>query len=62
MPNHDAQHTDRENSKPVPSCTVRDNDLKVNGRGGLQDVAREKQPDPLDGKFTTRVEPHPVQK
>lgn len=58
MSKHDAQHTDRENNKPVPKSVARDNDLKVNGRGGLQDVARELQPD----NITTRVEPSPTVK
>ena len=56
MPDFNAQNTDRENAKAPLKSRVRDNDLKVNGRGGLQDVAREKQPDDL----TTRVEPSPV--
>jgi hypothetical protein len=56
MPSHDAQHTDRENAKGPMKSVARDNDLKRNGRGGLQDVARETQPDNL----TTRVEPSPV--
>lgn len=59
---HDAQHTDRENAKPCPKSVSRDNDLRVNGAGGAQDIARQKQPDPLDGKFSTRVEPSPVVK
>lgn len=42
MANFDCQNTDRENSKPVPSSVVRDNDLKVNGVSGLQDIARDR--------------------
>lgn len=56
MPKFDAQNTDRENAKSAPKSVVRDNDLKVNGKGGLQDIALEPQPDDL----TTKVEPSPV--
>lgn len=41
MPDFNAQHTDRENAKPCPKASVRDNDLRRNGQGGLQDIARD---------------------
>lgn len=49
MPDFNAQNTDAENSKPSPKSVSRDNDLKVNGRGGLQDVAAEDPRDTKDG-------------
>lgn len=42
MPDFNAQNTDAENAKPVPSSSARDNDLTVNGVGGQQDIARDK--------------------
>jgi len=42
MPDFNAQNTDSENSKSAPSSSVRDNDLKVNGVGGIQDIARDR--------------------
>lgn len=58
MPDFNAQNTDRENSKPCPKSVSRDNDLRVNGMGSQQDIARQPQPEDL----TTRVEPSPVVK
>jgi hypothetical protein len=58
MADFNAQNTDSENSKGPLKSTVRDNDLRKNGQGGLQDIARNEQPDQL----TTRVEPSPTVK
>jgi hypothetical protein len=58
MPDFNAQNTDSENSKGPLKSTVRDNDLRKNGQGGLQDVARKGQPDQL----STKVEPSPTVK
>lgn len=50
MPSFDAQNTDAENNRPVPKSVSRDNDLKRNGRGGLQDIASEEPRDTTNGK------------
>lgn len=42
MADFNCQNTDRENDKPAPKSVVRDNDLRVNGVGGLQDIARDR--------------------
>ena len=36
------QSTDAENSKPVPNCEARDDDLKVSSAGSLQEIARRR--------------------
>ena len=44
------QSTDAENAKFVTKSVSRDNDLKVNGRGGIQDIASEDPRDTQTGK------------
>lgn len=41
MSKFDAQHTDRENSKPAPKSVARDEALRSSSRGSLQNIARE---------------------
>ena len=56
MPDFNAQNTDAENAKATPKSVVRDNDLRVNGKGGLQDVARQDPRDQREGGSAVTAE------
>lgn len=49
MPSFDSQNTDRENSKPVPKSTRRDDDVKTLAQSSAQAIANSEQRDTTNG-------------